>query len=635
MSHTQKEYAAKYIEHGFQPIPLSRKGDGKGCFIDEWEKTQFKPNDFKDNHNIGLNLELSKLNNLDPDSENARILSSKFLPPTSTLGLRQFDGKKKIEGTSYFYTGKAVPNIHSASRQYPNKGGTIAELRGIGNIVVEPSVAQSRFFNYGLAERYWMNTLKPVENNDLLKQFNKICVGSVLMDYIKSFNMPVVKLTACLKRYCVEMGHWSEEELYDFVEKVLFSIKVKDKKDLDERKKWKSKIKTVLKNWDGKEDSKQSGYKSFAEHVGLHDGYAREMFTWIGEIPKQGTENDRKTVVDFHSAAMTEEDFHREIKRTYLAEGIICDVGLYVVAGRPKQGKSRILKDLAYKTVNGGKWLGREVSTGDALLLALEDSKDSMNLDIKQMHLQFQKKPTTFVEQCPTLDRGFVESIELWHSKVPHPKLVIIDTFQKIKPLGQQKTRNANAYEVDYHYLTMLHDLAKRLKLCIIYVHHLSQADKSHSWDKIMGSTGHQGCTDAMYMLEREETGYKGTFKGIGRNIPSFQFDIEWNTNRDEPFTFQYSGDTYVKRTAEHKRNIIAALRQLHLDGQPDARPSDVYKVLNLVTNKDKAACAKNMQRMREKFDLKDGEKHGTYKLTLNPECYDKNGEIKKDEIPY
>ena len=48
-------------------------------------------------------------------------------------------------------------------------------------------------------------------------------------------------------------------------------------------------------------------------------------------------------------------------------------------------------------------------------------------------------------------------------------------------------------------------------------------SDKSRrAWDKIMGSTGHQGVTDAMYMLSRDEDGYKGSFEGIGRNIAGF-----------------------------------------------------------------------------------------------------------------
>jgi len=88
-----------------------------------------------------------------------------------------------------------------------------------------------------------------------------------------------------------------------------------------------------------------------------------------------------------------------------------------------------------------------------ARLSVSEDSKDSFNLHTKDMNLQNKKKPTTFVEQCPTLERGFIESVRLWHSKVSKPKLVVIDTFQKIKPMGDQKVRNADAYEKDYYYL--------------------------------------------------------------------------------------------------------------------------------------------------------------------------------------
>ena len=625
----QRQYAEKYISLGLQPIPLDRKvGGGKGLKYLGWETKEFKANDFEETNNIGLNLKLSGLNNVDPDSKNAVYFAKLFLPKTSTLGLRQFNGNKKLEGTSYFYEGQTTENI--SDRKYPKEmgGGTICELRGSGNIVVEPSVAISRFFNYELATRYWMNGTTPSSNPDVLKQFNKICVASVLRDYMKSgsLNLPVVMLTACLQRYCVQFDHWTEEEVYDFVEKVIFSFP-SNKSQLEERKKWKYKVKTVLANWD-REEKKMAGYEAFATKIGLHQGYARKMFKWIGEIPKDGSDKDRKTIIDFYEKAMTEEDFQRDVVRTYLAQDILCDVGLYVLAGKPKQGKSRLAKDLAYKVVNGGEWLGRKVETGDVLLLALEDNNDSMNLDIKQMKLQHKKKPLTYTEQCPTLDRGFIESVDLWHTKVSHPRLVIIDTFQKIKPLGRQETRNANAYEVDYHYLTKLHELAKKLKICILYIHHLSQADKSHSWDKIMGSTGHQGCTDAMYMLEREESGYKGTFKGLGRNIAGFEFDIEWNTNPIEPFTFQYTGDTFTKKTEEHKRNIFAALRQLTLDGQPESKPSDVYKVLNLVNNKEKNACHKNMQRMKDRHELANGDKYGTYKLPMGAENYDEKGEI-------
>ena len=92
-----------------------------------------------------------------------------------------------------------------------------------------------------------------------------------------------------------------------------------------------------------------------------------------------------------------------------------------------------------------------------------------------------------------------------------------------------------------------------------------------------MGSTGHQGCTDAMYMLERTEESNKATFKGIGRNIAEFKIDLEWNANPKQPHTFQYAGDTYQIATEKHKREIFMAMKRLAIDGEESVKPADVY----------------------------------------------------------
>ena len=363
------------------------------------------------------------------------------------------------------------------------------------------------------------------------------------------------------------------------------------------------------------------------------DEYENYAFNNGSGATGQESRNKNKTkqkIISFKQMAMKEEDFHKKIERTYIVSPLICDVGLYILAGRPKGGKSRILKDLTYKIQNKGlgSWLGHTVVNGDGLLLGLEDNEDSMNLDIKDMGYQNKIKPTTFVEESPKLGEGLEESITLWTKEVSNPKLVIIDPFQKVKPLGEQKTRNANAYEIDYHYLSMLHSLARELKICIIYVHHLSQAEKGHSWDKIMGSTGHQGVVDAMYMLEREEGSNKATLKGIGRNIKEFKIDLEWNSNPKQPHTFQYVGDSFKISTQIHKREIYKAMRQLAKDGQCSVKPADVYKVLNYVSNKEKGACNKNMMRMKEKSELLEGDAYGTYKLAYGVEKYDEQGNL-------
>ena len=214
-----KAEAQKYIDLGYQPLPLLKSGDGKAIYEDGWKKKEYTAVNFSEKNNIGLNLKpksKKKLSNIDPDSENAVYFCPKFLPATATLTVKSPDGKTAKVGTSYFYEGEL--DITCLPRKYPS-GAMIAELRGEGNIVVAPSVAESRFFNKEFCERVWVNDNQPVENPDLIKQFNKICVASVLRDYIRGFNMPIVKLVACLNRYCVKMDHWSVEELYEFVEK--------------------------------------------------------------------------------------------------------------------------------------------------------------------------------------------------------------------------------------------------------------------------------------------------------------------------------------------------------------------------------------------------------------------------------
>ena len=147
-----------------------------------------------------------------------------------------------------------------------------------------------------------------------------------------------------------------------------------------------------------------------------------------------------------------------------------------------------------------------------------------------------------------------------------------------------------------------------------------------------MGSTGHQGVTDAMYMLERGEGTNKATFKGIGRNIAEFSLDIEWN---NLTFKFDYVGDTYQRKTAKHKKDIFKAMVTLGKEGAGSVKPADIYKVLNLVTMKEKNTCNKNMQRMRERFELREGDVFGTYKLPYPLESYDDDGELLRGNEPW
>ena len=608
--------AKRLLEAKFNIIPLTKDNDGKGCHIKDWQNIKFEAKDFNENNNIGINLHQSGLVDVDLDSVNAELFGRKFLNSnTYIFGIR--DSLGLVKQTHYLFSN--TEKLVFVKREYPNKS-TIAELRVEGNTVCPPSVAKSKLFNNEWCERVWIKAdVHMGDDPNLLENFNKLCAASVLKDLLEkrnSNNYPFIKLASCLMTYT----NWNQNKRWDFIETIVSTLKF-DWKDI------KHKLKTVEKNFD-LEGKKISGYKAFAEEVGLDQAYAKQLFSWIGKVPDEGKS---KKVIDFFSNRMLDMEFKQEVKREFLVNSIIPNEGLAILAGRPKSMKSFMILDLAYKiqngTITGKRFLNQgQEKKGDVLLLALEDSKDSMALRIQGMKNTILNHPTTYVGyQCPQLDNGFEESLSMWCETVSNPRLVLIDTFQKIKPLSAQGQGKANAYEIDYYYLGKLKDLAHKHKVLIIYVHHLSQAHKDYSWDRIMGSTGHQGVPDAMYMLEREEVGNKATFKGRGRNFPDFGFDLEWNM---QELRYDFSGDSFVRKTEKHKADIYLAMKTLAEQGNNSVRPKDVYSILNLVTQSDKNNINKNMQRMRDKLELLSGEKHGEYKLACRIEDIDSFGNL-------
>ena len=139
------------------------------------------------------------------------------------------------------------------------------------------------------------------------------------------------------------------------------------------------------------------------------------------------------------------------------------DRGVFVLAGRPKSMKSFMALDLAYAIQNPGtNFLGIPVLHGDVLLLALEDNEVSMNKRVKDMGNVRKAKPTTFIlKNCPRIGEGLEESIEEWCNQKPNPRLIIIDTFQLIKPM---KRGNTLDYDFDYEILSKLNEVASEGK---------------------------------------------------------------------------------------------------------------------------------------------------------------------------
>lgn len=196
----------------------------------------------------------------------------------------------------------------------------------------------------------------------------------------------------------------------------------------------------------------------------------------------------------------------------YLAEGLV------ILAGKPKLGKSWLALGLAYAVATGGKALNAiEVDQGDVLCLALEDTRRRLQVRMKAIR---QGDPPTerlhFRTAWPRLNDGGLEMIRVWLQSKPEARLVIVDTFAKVKA---RSTGRGTQYEEDYDSLSGLKALADEFNVGIVVVTHTRKTPAEDVYDEIIGGVGLTGSADASLVLKRERGQADGFLHATGRDI--------------------------------------------------------------------------------------------------------------------
>lgn len=218
---------------------------------------------------------------------------------------------------------------------------------------------------------------------------------------------------------------------------------------------------------------------------------------WCGKADISATaEMSLIDAADLYSAQIT--------PTKWIVEGIIAE-GLTILAGKPKAKKSWLALDVALKVVTGGAVLGKfPVEAGEVLYLALEDNRSRLQKRVRKLcgsavpsrGLHF----ITATEGFPKLDNGGVDKMEALLAQHPDITLIIVDTFQKVRPRGSAKR---NAYENDYEALGELHKMALRHRVAVLLIHHLRKStNKDDIYDDISGSLGLTGTADTNIILQ-------------------------------------------------------------------------------------------------------------------------------------
>ncbi len=229
-------------------------------------------------------------------------------------------------------------------------------------------------------------------------------------------------------------------------------------------------------------------------------------------------------------------------------------VGLVLLAGKPKHGKSWLALSAALAIASGGPLLDAyEAERGEVLYLSLEDTERRLHERVKQL-LAARSTPLPqpdtstgieFALAWPRLEQGGLEQLDAYIAAHPRLRAIVIDTWAVIAPHPKGSVRPQ--YEGDYAALTPLKRLAEAHHLAIVLVHHLRKAGAPDVIDEITGSTGMVGAVDAILILKRERGQEQGSLFVTGRDIPQERF---------LPLRFDMAtGQWRLDRTREHEEH--------------------------------------------------------------------------------
>lgn len=204
----------------------------------------------------------------------------------------------------------------------------------------------------------------------------------------------------------------------------------------------------------------------------------------------------------------------------FCVDGII-STGLFILAGAPKIGKSWLALDMALSIAKGEKVLGRETKCGTALYLCLEDSYTRIQNRLFELTSEPSEK-LYFSIMAGTLGGVLEKQIENFKLQHSNLKIVIIDTLQKIR------SGDDVSYTSDYKELSVLKNLADKLKIAILLVHHTRKCRDSDPFNMISGTTGISGCVDgSMVMVEKQRGSGEAILYCVGRDIENLELHLK------------------------------------------------------------------------------------------------------------
>jgi hypothetical protein len=273
-------------------------------------------------------------------------------------------------------------------------------------------------------------------------------------------------------------------------------------------------------------------------------------------------------------------------------------VGVSMLGGRPKLGKSWLSLQIAVAVGTAGMVLDQSVESGRVLYLALEDSPRRL-----QERLLKQQAPAgasiSFATSWTPLPDGGLADLQAEIERGGY-RLVIVDTLSRA--LGR-------ADQLDPAEMTVvLGNLQQAAQLCNVAVmlvdHHRKLAGGDGSpIDDILGSTAKAAVADAALGLFREQGKHNATLKVTGRDVEEKELAIQWD---QDLCCWQLLGEVGATRKDSFNADVLHAAQEL-----ADRRELVTTERIASMLGKDKGNVSRAIGDLLTASKLRKGDKVG------------------------
>lgn len=312
-------------------------------------------------------------------------------------------------------------------------------------------------------------------------------------------------------------------------------------------------------------------------------------------LPSSAKKDGRKPAPLLQWRKVMALQFH-ELTREFLVDGLIPKSGLVCINGRPKVGKSIFTANLAKSLLEGTPFLGRLTKQSIVIYLDFERRQET-NYRLTQLGVDGNER---LFSSLNYIGADALEELELaiQDLRLQYPKtpvVLIIDSYHDfIRPLLRQRKASINDYTVISETMQEQREFAERTGVTIILTHHQRKATNEEiSEIDILGSTAVAGKLDLIIHLIRDRTNSDVIRLVAEGNVVAKKQSLCFTINED--FSICLADEPTKTQEEQARRIILLELLQAGDDGVNGVKRKDLIDAVKEKLQKETNAGAENV----------------------------------------